>query len=51
MKIKSWYDRHTRSWVVQVIDELGNEVDCAYSGCKETRDADIEFFKSEYEVA
>lgn len=24
--VRKWYDRYTRSWVVQVIDHLGNQV-------------------------
>ena len=46
--IEYWYDRYTRSWVVQVFDSDHYEVDCSYVGNKEDRDYEIERFKNEY---
>jgi hypothetical protein len=28
-KVERWYDRHTRSWVVQLKDDEGNQIDDA----------------------
>ena len=46
--IEYWYDRYTRSWVVQVFDSNHYEVDCSYVGNKEDRDYEIDRFKNEY---
>lgn len=46
--IEYWYDRYTRSWVVQVFDSRNIEVDCSYVGNKEDRDYEIDRFKNEY---
>lgn len=41
-KIDSWYDRHTRSWVIQKKDAEGNQIGAAdYAGTKADRDAYI----------
>lgn len=35
MKVDRWYDRRTRSWVVQTLDGEGNQVgDAYYTGVK-----------------
>lgn len=45
-----WYNRPYRSWVVQVFDDCGNEVDSKYSGNKADRDVDIKFFAEKYNI-
>ena len=49
-KIRYWYDRLTRSWVIQVLDEEDNEIDNSYVGNKVDRDAEIEYFAGKYNV-
>lgn len=40
--VESWYDRHTRSYVVATKDAEGNQIgDAAYSGAPESRDSDV----------
>jgi hypothetical protein len=35
VRAERWYDRHTRSWVVQALDADGNQIGSAvYSGTK-----------------
>lgn len=46
--IEYWYDRYTRSWVVQVFNAIDNEVDCSYTSNKEDRDYEIDRFKNKY---
>lgn len=47
--IDSWWDRHTRSWVVQVFFN-GDEIDCIYVGNKADRDRAISDFKEYYHI-
>lgn len=46
--IDSWYDKKTRSWVVQVKDKNNNEVDCEYCGDREWTAYSIKSFIDEY---
>lgn len=46
--IDSWWDRFTRSWVTQLKDMDGNEIDCSYSGNKEDRDFEIASYEELY---
>lgn len=48
--IEYWYDRYTRSWVIQVFDEYHYEADCSYVGNKESRDYEINYLKQKYNV-
>ena len=48
LKIRYWYDRITRSWIVQVLDEYDNEIDNSYVGNKEDRDKEIAYFQWKY---
>lgn len=49
-KIRYWYDRYTRSWVIQVIDENNNEVESSYVGNKKDRDCEIKYFAYIYGI-
>jgi hypothetical protein len=44
--IKTWHDKHTKSWITQIKDEQGNQIgEAAYDGNKKSRDASIKEFK------
>jgi len=39
---ETWYDRKTRSWVTQILDEGRNQIGAAYyDGNRDSRDASI----------
>ena len=43
MYIDTWYDRHTRSYVIQIKDRAGNQLGNAiYVGNKKDRDREID---------
>lgn len=47
--VEYWYDRHTRSWVVQVKDDKGNQVGKAhYFGNKEEAIKEADRISNEY---
>lgn len=47
-RIEYWYDRHTRDWVIQILDNLDREVESEYCPDKAWRDAAIEHFTEKY---
>ena len=49
-KIRYWYDRFTRSWVVQVLDENNYEEESSYVGNKQDRDYEIEWLANKYGI-
>lgn len=47
--IDAWYDRHTRDWVIQVLNKDGYDVrDCIRAGDKKAKDAIVRDLKEEY---
>ena len=45
--VDAWYDKHTRSWVIQKKDEEGNQVgDADYIGSKEEKDNLVKEYES-----
>lgn len=50
-KIRYWYDRTERAWVVQAVDKDENQIgDCQYDGLKSGRDFSIRMLKKQYNV-
>lgn len=48
MHIESWYDRYTRSWVVQLKDREGNQIgDAEYVGNKQDRDRIVNMMQAQ----
>lgn len=47
--VDAWWDVFSRSYIIQVKDEEGNEVDVAYAGNMEDRDALVKQFVDEYD--
>lgn len=48
MYIDTWYDRHTRSWVVQLKDREGNQIgEAEYVGNKRDRDRVVEMMQAQ----
>lgn len=50
MKIRWWYDRFTRCWVVQVLDNNGYEIKSEYCGSKEDLEFVVDALKIEYDI-
>lgn len=51
VSLDSWYDRSTRSWVVQTLDTYGNQVgDADYCGTRGQRDACMEARKADLQA-
>ena len=50
-KIDAWYDRHTRDWVIQVLNKDGYDVtDCIRVGDRKTKDLVVRDLKAEYGI-
>ena len=49
-KIRWWYDRATRSWIVQVLDGDGFEIESEYCGNSDWLKASVEELKDRYEI-
>jgi len=50
-KVDSWYDRRTRSWIVQLMDEEGNQIgDAYYTGIKEDAIREEKELKERYNI-
>ena len=48
MKVEKWYDRHSRNWIVQLLDAEGNQVGNAiYVYTKGEAEREIELLKRE----
>lgn len=48
MIIDTWYDRSTRSWVVQLKDREGNQIgDAEYTGNKQDRDRIVNMMQAQ----
>lgn len=47
--IDAWYDRHSRSWVIQKLNKDGYQVgDADYTGTREDKDWIVANLKEEY---
>ena len=47
--IDAWYDRHSRSWVIQKLNKDGYQVDDAvYVGDKETKNTIVKELKEQF---
>lgn len=49
-KIRWYYDKNTKSWIVQALDKDNNELESSYSGNISDRDFDIDYFRNKYET-
>lgn len=50
-KVDRWYDRHTKSWVVQLKDEDGNQIgNATYLGLKHQAITEENRMKKEYNL-
>lgn len=48
MYVDTWYDRHTRSWVVQLKDRDGNQIgDAEYVGNTHDRDRIVNMMQAQ----
>lgn len=46
--VRTWYDRSSRNWISQVVDEKGNQVgDSLYDGTKKDAEASHRFLRSQ----
>lgn len=46
-----WFDRHTRSWVVQLLDEYENQIgEASYCGSRQQMESEIEYLTDKYHV-
>ncbi len=51
MKVERWYDRNTRSWVIQLLDDQGNQVgNAVYVGNKHDALYEENLMKKELEA-
>lgn len=50
MKIVYWWDRYTRTWIIQVLDEQGYEIDYSQVGDKNSRDFEIKWLQKEHNI-
>ena len=51
VKIDAWYDRHTRDWVIQILNKDGYDVtDCVRVGDKKTKDMVVSDLKAQYGI-
>lgn len=52
VRVSTWYDRHTRSYVSQLVDAAGRPVgDASYDGTKADRDASVRSLSRELPLA
>lgn len=49
-KIVYWKDKYSKSWIIQVLDEYGNEVVSSIQGNVVSRDYEIKMFKFDYRI-
>lgn len=49
-KIRWWYDRSSKSWIVQVLDRNGFEIENEYCGNSDWLKASVEELKDRYEI-
>lgn len=49
-KIRWWYDRYTRNWIIQVLDEEMNEIACEYVGNKNDIKYVVKCFSNQYGI-
>lgn len=51
VSIDAWYDRHTRSWCIQLLNKDGYQVgEASWVGYKEAKDQVVADLKAEYNI-
>jgi hypothetical protein len=49
-KVDRWYDRHSRNWIIQLKDEKDWEIECQYTGDKQSALLIENEYKKEYNL-